>query len=55
MLPRVFPELTRLLPAPDELAGYYRFAINGETITVDMDYALTEGDRVILFSATVGG
>ena len=51
----VFPEVNRLLPQAEELSAYYRFSINGEVITVDLNHPLKDGDQVMLFSATVGG
>ena len=54
-LRRIFPAAERLLPADGELGEYYRFSINGRTVTTDLEQPLAEGDRLILFSASVGG
>ncbi len=54
-LRRIFPVVERLLPNPEELGEYYRFSINGKTVTTDLEQRLVEGDRLILFSASVGG
>jgi molybdopterin converting factor small subunit len=49
------PELKRLLPGPERLPETHRFSINGLTVTTDLDTFLSDGDRVVLFSASVGG
>ncbi len=54
-LRRIFPVVERLLPNTGELGEYYRFSINGKTVTTDLEQRLVEGDRLILFSASVGG
>jgi molybdopterin converting factor small subunit len=54
-LRRIFPVVERLLPNHEELGEYYRFSINGKTVTTDLEQPLAEGDQLILFSASVGG
>ncbi|HKI99511.1 MAG TPA: MoaD/ThiS family protein [bacterium] len=49
------PKVQRLLPPPHELEGHYRFSLNGRAVTADPDHALQTGDRLIVFSASVGG
>lgn len=49
------PELTRLLPELERLPESHRFSVNGLTVTTNLDTPLTDGDRVVLFSASVGG
>jgi molybdopterin converting factor small subunit len=49
------PEIGRLLPPVEQLALTHRFSINGRGVTTDLDTPLVEGDRLILFSASVGG
>jgi len=49
------PTVARLLGPLDKLAEYHRFSINGRAITTDLDTPLKEGDRLVLFSASVGG
>ena len=52
---RVCPPLERLLPEGPALAENFRFSINGRAVTADPATPLREGDRVLLFSASVGG
>ena len=54
-LRRIFPVVERLLPADGEMGEYYRFSINGKTVTTDLEQPLAEDDHLILFSASVGG
>lgn len=55
VLRRVFPKADDLLPDEKELGDHYRFSINGKTVTRDLSHPLANGDRLILFSASVGG
>jgi hypothetical protein len=55
VLKRVCPQVARLLPEGAALAENFRFAINGHSVTTDLSAGLSEGDRLILFSASVGG
>ena len=55
VLRRVFPKAERLLPGDGEMSDHYRFSINGGSVTTDLGHPLAEGDRLILFSASVGG
>lgn len=55
VLRRACPPLSRLLPDGDALTENFRFSINGRTVTTDLSAPLREGDRLILFSASVGG
>ncbi len=55
VLRRVFPKADDLLPDGKELGEHYRFSINGKTVTRDVTHPLADGDRLILFSASVGG
>jgi len=55
VLRRVLPQASRLLPEGPGLADHFRFSINGRAVTTDLATALAEGDRVIVFSASVGG
>lgn len=55
VLRRIFPAAERLLPTDGEMGEYYRFSINGKTVTTDLEQPLVEGDQLILFSASVGG
>jgi molybdopterin converting factor small subunit len=52
---RVCPPLARLLPDGAALAENFRFSINGRTVTTELATLLAEGDRVLVFSASVGG
>ncbi len=52
---RVHPEAGRLLGPPERLGEHFRFALNGEAVTTDPEYPLRAGDRLVLFSAAVGG
>lgn len=54
-LRRICPETEKLLPPEGELGEHFRFSINGQTVTTELAHPLREGDRLILFSATVGG
>jgi molybdopterin converting factor small subunit len=49
------PRAGRLLPAAGELGEHYRFSLNGRTVTADPAQPLQAGDRLIVFSASVGG
>ncbi len=55
VLYRVLPGAERLLQSPDALSEHFRVSINGDQVTADLDRALHAGDRLILFSASVGG
>ena len=55
VLRRVFPKADDLLPEGESLGDHYRFSINGKTVTRDISHPLVEGDRLVLFSASVGG
>lgn len=49
------PRLERLLPAGAALGEHYRFSLNGRAVTADPGHPLHAGDRLIVFSASVGG
>jgi hypothetical protein len=55
VLRRAHPPLSKLLPEGDALTENFRFSVNGRAITTDLSAPLHEGDRLILFSASVGG
>lgn len=55
VLRRVCPPVARLLPEGDALTENFRFSVNGHAVTTDLSAPLREGDRLILFSASVGG
>lgn len=55
LLYRVLPRAERLLHRPEEITEHFRFSINGHEVTTDLDHRLRDGDRLILFSASVGG
>jgi molybdopterin converting factor small subunit len=55
VLRAVSPKAARLMPAADELGQHYRFSLNGRTVSADPAQALAPGDRLIVFSASVGG
>lgn len=55
VLLKVCPQAARLIPDPATVAEHYRFSINGRTVTADPAHALTAGDHVLLFNASVGG
>lgn len=49
------PRVDHLLPAAAELREHYRFSLNGHAVTADPGQPLRAGDRLIVFSASVGG
>jgi molybdopterin converting factor small subunit len=55
VLRRALPQAERLLPRGPALAENFRFSVNGRSVTTDLATELLEGDRVIVFSASVGG
>lgn len=55
VLRRVCPALDRMMPDGAALVEHYRFAVNGSHIVRDLAHPLHEGDRLILFDASVGG
>lgn len=55
VLKGVYPQAARLLPEAAQLGEHYRFSINGRAVTNDPASLLRSGDRVVLFSASVGG
>ena len=54
-LRRIFPEAERILPEVSDMGEHFRFSVNGRTVTTDLAQPLSEGDHLILFSASVGG
>ena len=55
VLARVYPRTTEFFPDPRLAGEHYRFSINGGKVGQDVHASLSEGDRLILFSASVGG
>jgi molybdopterin converting factor small subunit len=55
VLRRALPQLTRVLPDGDEVRAHVRFSVNGQRVTDDLDLPLRAGDRLVVFSASVGG
>jgi hypothetical protein len=49
------PRVQRLLPPAEALGEHYRFSLNGHGVSADPGLALQPGDRLIVFSASVGG
>ncbi|MBI4081585.1 MAG: NTP transferase domain-containing protein [Candidatus Lambdaproteobacteria bacterium] len=54
-LRRIDPEAARGLGEDGAWIEHFRCAINGQQIIVDPDHPLRTGDRLVLFSAAVGG
>ena len=55
VLLRVYPAAKRFLDSEDTASEHYRFSLNGHQVTRDLNTPLSEGDHLILFSASVGG
>jgi hypothetical protein len=55
VLLRVCPRLESLLEPSEAADAHFRVSINGRTVTTERAHPLREGDRLILFSASVGG
>ena len=51
----VCPEAARFIADTAAVSEHYRFSINGRTVTSDPAHALSPGDHVLLFNASVGG